>query len=74
MCDTMCVLPENGDVLFAKNNDRSPNEPHIVIRSPARRGAQNQSLKLTYIEIPEVNQTLETVLLKPSWIWVRRWA
>jgi secernin len=69
MCDTMCVLPEGGSVLFAKNSDRSPNEPHIVLRVPPKRREPGGTVKLTYIEIPEAEETLEAVLCKPSWIW-----
>jgi len=71
MCDTMCATPQytGGDMLFAKNSDRSPNEPHQVVRVPAADHAAGSSVKLTYITIPQASHTLETVLCKPSWIW-----
>ena len=37
MCDTMVALghtTRNGEVLFAKNSDRQPNEPHLLIHIP----------------------------------------
>lgn len=72
MCDTLCALPpwsKEGAVLFAKNSDRSPNEPHLVIQSAAAEHAQGSTVKLTYLTIPQAAFTLETVLCKPSWTW-----
>lgn len=74
MCDTLVALgnsTEDGSVLFAKNSDRQPNEPHIMIRIPGMQydSEQDRYVKTTYIQIPQVKQTYEVVLLKPSWIW-----
>lgn len=72
MCDTMVALgnaTKDGSVLFAKNSDRQPNEPHIVIRVPRKRHEKGQKLKCTYIEVEQVEETFEVLLLKPSWIW-----
>lgn len=71
MCDTMCATPQytGGDMLFAKNSDRSPNEPHLVMHVPAAEYPAGSTVKLTYITIPQAARTLETVLCKPSWIW-----
>lgn len=74
MCDTMVALgnsTEDGSVLFAKNSDRQPNEPHIMLRIPRKRHdtGTDKFLQATYIKIPQVEETCEVVLLKPSWIW-----
>lgn len=73
MCDTMVALgnvTKDGKVLFAKNSDRHPNEPHLMIRVPRRKAPLNDpQLKTTYIKIPQVAETYEVFLLKPSWIW-----
>ncbi len=71
MCDTMCATPAytGGDMLFAKNSDRSPNEPHLVVSVPAADHPMGCTVKLTYITIPQAAHTLEVVLCKPSWIW-----
>lgn len=74
MCDTIVALPsatKDGRMLFAKNSDRSPNEPHVVVRYPAKDYDldKNPNVKLTYITIPQVQHTYEVVLMKPSWIW-----
>lgn len=73
MCDTMVALgnsTKDGAVLFAKNSDRQPNEPHIMVHVPRRKyNESNEPLKATYINIPQVAETYEVLLLKPSWIW-----
>lgn len=72
MCDTFVALgnsTQDGSVLFAKNSDRQPNEPHVMIRVPRRRYGRNSMLKTTYITIPQVEETYEVMFLKPSWIW-----
>jgi dipeptidase len=74
MCDTFVVLPKaTGDqsLIFAKNSDRSPNEPHIVVSFPAcdYDPAKRTMVKLTYLTIPQAEHTYAVTLLKPSWIW-----
>ena len=72
MCDTLCALParsKNGVALFAKNSDRSPNEPHLVVRESAKSYAAGNLAQLTYISLPQAPHTLETLLCKPSWTW-----
>jgi secernin len=71
MCDTMVALgaaTRDGAVIFAKNSDRQPNEPHLMIRIPRRKHLEPY-LRATYIQIPQVPETYEVLLLKPSWIW-----
>lgn len=74
MCDTVVALgncTKSEKVLFAKNSDRSPNEPHLIVRYPARDYdiTKQPDLKATYISLPQVEHTHEVVLLKPDWIW-----
>lgn len=74
MCDTMVALgsvTQSGNVLFAKNSDREPNEAQIMLRIPRRKYdlTLNPKLKTTYIEIDQVEQTNEIVISKPSWMW-----
>lgn len=73
MCDTIVALgnsTKDGSVLFGKNSDREPNEPHIMIRVPRRKNQVNEGmLKTTFMQIPQAAETYEVLLLKPSWIW-----
>ena len=74
MCDTMVAMPsvtKNGAMLFAKNSDRAANEPHLVVRYAAKDYdlADNPTVRLTYVSIPQVAHTHEVVLLNPDWIW-----
>ncbi len=72
MCDTLVVLGNasaDGVTLFAKNSDRDPREAHEIVRFPAAGHAPGATVKCTYIEVPQVEQTFEVLLCKPFWIW-----
>jgi len=72
MCDTMVALgcsTKDGSVLFAKNSDRQPNEPLILIRVPRKRHTKGTKVKCTYIQIDQAEETFGVLLLKPSWMW-----
>lgn len=72
MCDSLCAMPscsKEESAIFAKNSDRSPNEPHLVIRSEGLSYLPGNTVKLTYITIPQATHTFETILCKPSWTW-----
>ncbi len=67
MCDTMGVLLENG-ALFAKNSDRSPNEPQVTRFYPARTGLSGD-VQATYLSIPQAHETHAVLLSQPTWMW-----
>lgn len=72
MCDTLVALGNStldGSVIFAKNSDRSPNEPLITIRVPRQQYRKGAKLRCTYIDVEQVEETYEILLLKPSWLW-----
>lgn len=72
MCDTMVALgsaTQSGNVIFAKNSDRQPNEPLLMIRAPRKKYSAGAKVRCTYIEIDQVEETYEVFLLKPSWMW-----
>lgn len=72
MCDTLIALSNStkeGVVLFAKNSDREPNEAHLLVRIPHAIHSAQATVKCTYIEIPQVQETLEALLAKPFWLW-----
>lgn len=72
MCDTLVALgshTHDGSVLFAKNSDRSPNEPHQVIRTYPVDYPEDATVQCTYMTIAQVRHTNACLLCKPSWIW-----
>ncbi|MDF2521698.1 MAG: peptidase dipeptidase [Clostridia bacterium] len=72
MCDTLVALSnstKNNSVIFAKNSDREPNEPQIIIRIPSKTYEKGRKVKCTYIEVEQKETTNEVILVKPSWIW-----
>ncbi len=62
-------VTRDGSVLFAKNSDRQPNEPHIIIQIPRQIHRPGEKVQCTYLEIEQNELTYEVLLLKPSWIW-----
>jgi dipeptidase len=71
MCDTFVALPDHtssGNLVFAKNSDREPNEAQAILRLPARRTSES-SVHCTYITIPQVTHTYEVILSKPFQMW-----
>ena len=72
MCDTIVALGNStadGKVLFAKNSDREPNEAHELVIIPRAKHEAGSTVKCTYIEIPQVDETYRVLLAKPFWIW-----
>ena len=72
MCDNIVALGSataDGSVIFGKNSDREPNEPHYVTMIPHAVHAKGSILHCTYIDIPQVAETNKVMLCKPSWLW-----
>ena len=72
MCDTLCALPEwarSSHTLLAKNSDRDPNEPHVILAIPAQEHNPGAPLRCTYINIPQAPHTHAVLLFKPDWTW-----
>ena len=79
MCDTLVALPhftKSKNLIFAKNSDREPDEaqalqhfPRISQRENTKGSEQNQTLKCTYIDIPQVKGPYEVLLSKPFQMW-----
>lgn len=67
MCDTLgFLLPELR--CFAKNSDRSPNEPQIAEWHPAAMHAE-KTVRATYIDVQQVRETRGVLLSRPAWMW-----
>ena len=72
MCDTFVSVSNstlNGAVILAKDSDREPNEPHIIVRVKGKKHAKGERVKCTYLEIEEASETYDVYLFKPSWMW-----
>ena len=72
MCDTLVAVggaTADGSVILAKNSDRQPNEGHVLAHIARAHNAAGETVKCTYIEVPQVPETYEVLLSKPFWIW-----
>ena len=67
MCDTMGKLFGN-KAIFAKNSDRSPNEPQVV-EFYAAAVHDEATVKTTYIDVDQVKETYAFILSRPTWLW-----
>ena len=67
MCDTLGRLGKER-TFFAKNSDRSPNEPQLLEYYPGRKGLSGQ-VDCTYLSIPQAEETYGVLLSRPSWMW-----
>lgn len=72
MCDTIAAPPPStaeGVMLFGKNSDRQRNEAQTVELFPAAEHTAGAAVSCTYISVPQVRYTYETLLCRPFWIW-----
>ena len=67
MCDTMGTI-RPGLALFAKNSDRSPNEPQVLEWHPAAAHTE-KTVRATNIEVDQAKNTYAFLLSRPVWIW-----
>ncbi|MBI2568824.1 MAG: peptidase U34 [Candidatus Schekmanbacteria bacterium] len=56
-------------VLFAKNSDRDPNEAQVLEWVGGRRHCRGETLRCTWIGVPQVRSTHSVLLSRPFWTW-----
>jgi dipeptidase len=71
MCDILVATSKataSGENLFAKNSDRDPNEAQVIEFIP-RQQHDEEKVKLTYVEFPQVKETYSIIISRPWWMW-----
>ena len=71
-CDTLVALPaatRDGITLFAKNSDRPPREPQGLVQFPRRTYSPGATLRVQYLELPQVTETAAVIGSQPYWLW-----
>ncbi|MBR1985734.1 MAG: hypothetical protein IKA24_02485 [Mogibacterium sp.] len=68
MCDTIGRRIGENHSIFAKNSDRSPNEPQIIEFIEHKKHTEDK-LRCTYISIDQVEETNAMVISRPVWLW-----
>ena len=68
-CDCWVALSDatqSGSVILAKNSDRPPSEAQPLVYFPRQQHQEGETVKCTYIEIPQMSETYEHI---GSHIW-----
>ena len=68
MCDTLGIHRGQERALFAKNSDRSPNEPQVPEYIRAAKHTEN-TVRATYIEVEQARETRALLLSRPVWMF-----
>ena len=68
MCDTIGIIKPS-QAFFAKNSDRSPNEPQVNEFYASADHPANSKLRATYLTIKQVKHTHAHFLSRPTWLW-----
>jgi len=72
MCDSLIASSKTTKhkvSIFAKNSDRPPNEAQTLDWVPEMNYKGGESLRCTYIEIPQAQHTNAMLLSRPFWMW-----
>ncbi len=72
MCDTVVALDsatEEGSTLFGKNSDREPDEVQNIRILPRQRHKPDETIKCTYLTIPQASETAKVLLCQPFWMF-----
>lgn len=72
MCDTIvatAAATKGGVTLFGKNSDREPDEVQNLVIIPRKQHKAGETVKCTYISIPQAAQTARVLLSQPFWMF-----
>ena len=72
MCDNVVALGNvtaDGSMIFGKNSDREPNEPHYVVIIPHATYPKGSMTRCIYIDILPVAETYAVLLGRSAWWW-----
>ena len=72
MCDTFVALnslTKDASIILAKNSDREPNEAQLLEYFPAQEFNQHDTVKCTYISVPQAPSTQAVLISRPFWMW-----
>ena len=72
MCDTIVALgnaTSDGSTIFGKNSDREPDETQNLCIFPFSSHLPGESVRCTYVSIPQVSETNKIFLCRPFWMW-----
>ncbi|MCX7637094.1 MAG: C69 family dipeptidase [Cyclobacteriaceae bacterium] len=71
MCDILYIPPSgsySGNLLFAKNSDREPDEAQAIEYIPSQFHSET-TVTCTYITIPQVRETFACLISRPFHMW-----
>src|ERR1039458_10198597 len=69
-CDTWVALKDataDHSIILGKNSDRPPMEAQVLVQYSRQKHAPGESVKCTYISIPQVGETYEHIGSKLWW-------
>jgi len=72
MCDTFGALSAwtgTGQAIFGKNSDREPDETQLVVSIPRMEHGDQETVRCTYVTIPQARATHAVLLSQPFWMW-----
>ena len=71
-CDTFVLPAEttlSGSIVMAKNSDRPLGEAQALTWTAGAKHARGETVRCTYISVPQVGETYGVLGSKPYWMW-----
>ncbi|MGC8608683.1 MAG: C69 family dipeptidase, partial [Thermoplasmata archaeon] len=67
MCDTLVFRTDDGELFFAKNSDRPPDEPQVVEYNPP--ASRSKKIRMTYVDAEVSGEVIGNIISRPYWMW-----